>query len=521
MTSSDAPNDGFPSAPEVGPEVLASGHLHPGMLFLRFLDGLRGVLLPIGLGLITQTWWLAALGGAWFVLTMAYALARYVTFQYVLTTEELVTREGILHRQERRIPVNRIQDLSFESTLIRRFFGLVVVSVETASGTGAEASLDSLGRVRAEQLREALYHVRRSRGVSHTAVGEGAGVDSAGLAGADWVAPEPEFVLLRVSSGELAIRGLTDVRIGAVLMGVYALWEYSGSFGLGSQFSGLVERGADWLGEFSWPLATAILGGALFVVLLVTMGFSVLGMIMVFHNFALTLRGGVLQRRYGLFTTRASTLPIRKVQRVLLEQNVLRRMLRVAVVRADSAGSGMSESEEAKSGRDLVVPLAALPRAEALLPVLLPEVGQSAPQWCRVSPLLVWRVTLKGVVLAAILMAFLWPGVGSWALFALALIPAGWVVGRLEWHNLAYSVEAGHAALRWGIIGRYRAFVPYRKVQAVTLRAGPLERVLGLAHLTVYVAGGSPTVLTDLAVEDARALREDLVQFAARSPFRW
>jgi len=482
------------------------------MLFLRFLDGLRGLIVPVLLALVAQYWVLAALGGAWFLMTMGYALARYLTFQYVLTTDELVTREGILHRQERRIPVNRIQDLSFESTLVRRFFGLVVVSVETASGTGAEATLDSLGKVRAEQLREALYQVRHRRAASGQ-LGDEAGIEA--------VAPQPEFLLFRVTSGELALRGLTDVRIGAVLMGLVALWEFSGQFGLSDQVGGIVESALAWLGQFSWPMATAMVAGVLFVVLLVTMGFSVLGMIMVFHNFHLTLRDDVLQRRYGLFTTRAATLPVRKVQRVLVEQNVLRRMLHVAVVRADSAGSGMNEREEVKSGRDLVVPLAAKARADALLPVLLPGLDLATVPWRRVSPLLVLRVTLKGLILALLAMVFLWPAVGAWALLSAVFVPVGWVVGRLEWANIAYGLEAEHAALQWGILGRYRAMVPFRKIQAVTLRAGPIERLLGLAQVTVYVAGGSPTVLGDLAVEDARALREQLVRAAARHRFVW
>ncbi|MBZ0150110.1 MAG: PH domain-containing protein, partial [Planctomycetes bacterium] len=39
---------------------------------------------------------------------------------YTLTSEELRVREGLLERQERRIPLDRIQDLGFESTLLRR-----------------------------------------------------------------------------------------------------------------------------------------------------------------------------------------------------------------------------------------------------------------------------------------------------------------------------------------------------------------------------------------------------------------
>lgn len=162
MTSSEVgPAEAAPVAPAA--PVLTEGHLHPGVLFLRFLDGVRGSALLAVLALISGSLQLAVLVLLWFVLTMAHAVARYVTFRYRLTTDELVTTEGILQRQERRIPVNRIQDVSFEQSILRRMLGLVVVSVETASGKGAEAKLDSLGRRQAAALREALLLQRDPR----------------------------------------------------------------------------------------------------------------------------------------------------------------------------------------------------------------------------------------------------------------------------------------------------------------------------------------------------------------------
>ena len=129
--------------------VLAQGYLHPGILFLRLVTAIRGTIIPIlvAVFLMEGGFQIGIIAFSIFVMVMnmAYSLIRFVTFRYWLTTEELITTEGIFNRQERRIPVNRVQDLSFEQTLVRRFFGLVVVTVETASGEGAEARLESLG----------------------------------------------------------------------------------------------------------------------------------------------------------------------------------------------------------------------------------------------------------------------------------------------------------------------------------------------------------------------------------------
>ena len=75
--------------------------------------------------------------------------------------------------------------------------------------------------------------------------------------------------------------------------------------------------------------------------------------------------------------------------------------------------------------------------------------------------------------------------------------------------------------MRWGILGRYRAIVPLQKVQAVVIHRNPLERMLGLARLTVYVAGGSPSTMSNLPSGEAMRLRDDLASQAASSHFVW
>ena len=63
--------------------------------------------------------------------------------------------------------------------------------------------------------------------------------------------------------------------------------------------------------------------------------------------------------------------------------------------------------------------------------------------------------------------------------------------------------------------------IPLKKVQAVTVHAGPEDRLFGLAKLSVYVAGCGPTTLDHLTRADAERLRKGLAQAAAGSKFVW
>ena len=83
-----------------GRRFLAGGHLHPGILFLRLLFALKQTIVPLILALVSgdpslKTMFVAMSVLA-FLLPMVHSLVRYLTFQYVLTTEELITTEARL-----------------------------------------------------------------------------------------------------------------------------------------------------------------------------------------------------------------------------------------------------------------------------------------------------------------------------------------------------------------------------------------------------------------------------------------
>ena len=509
--ASDAPHAVAVQTPRPDTPVLASGHLHPLVLLLRLLDALQQVLFLFVLGVAIEPWFLVV-AGVLFLMRLGTSLARYLTLEYTLTGDELRIREGILERQERRIPLDRIQDLGFESTILRRVLGLTVVLVETASGRGVEARLDALSRQDADHLREVLLEARRLR--LQTAAPEQ--VEAPSIApGEVQAAPEPEYLVHRSSTSDLLLRGLTDLRLSAFVVTGFAALQLAEQLGFASQMQGLANTTRQWLAQFSpWVLA-ALLASLLLAVMAFGVATATLGNLVQFHGFTLTLRGTVLQRRFGLLTTRSKTLPLERVQRVTVEQPWLRRLLGLAVVKADSAGGSRAQGEDNAGGWDVVVPLARLPATDALLPALLPGIEATDFSWRRGSPRLVLRTSLQGAILAALATLAFWPSSGTNALFALVLVPIWCVLGVLTYRNLGLAVSPRFFALRHGIVGRYLAYVPTAKVQAAVVHQGPLAQLLGLAELTIYVAGGSPTRVPNLTVADARKVRDEIARLAA------
>ncbi len=88
---------------------------------------------------------------------------------YRVTDEAVESRSGVLFRQHRRAPLERIQSVNLQRPLLARLLGLTQVDVQTA-GQGGKVSLSYLGHAQAKQLREQILRsVARSRGEPPTA----------------------------------------------------------------------------------------------------------------------------------------------------------------------------------------------------------------------------------------------------------------------------------------------------------------------------------------------------------------
>lgn len=133
-----------------------------------------------------------------------------------------------------------------------------------------------------------------------------------------------------------------------------------------------------------------------------------------------------------------------------------------------------------------------------------------------------WRVTgsiMLAVVLVAVLVAWLltppWPWY-AWVGAALAI--AGTAVPAVVAPPIRYRVhrwEVTEAAVftRSGWIGRQQRIAPLNRVQTVDTRQGALQRLFGLASITVTTASAAGPVVIDCLDERlARQVVADLTE---------
>lgn len=114
--------------------LLATGSLVGGFLVIVVGIALYGFLLPPDFEFEWVAWLLIPLGMA----LMAYAYLRHQSTRYVITTNEVYRKTGLFSREVTTLRLDRIQNTSFEQSLLERVLSYGDVNVDTAGSGGTE-----------------------------------------------------------------------------------------------------------------------------------------------------------------------------------------------------------------------------------------------------------------------------------------------------------------------------------------------------------------------------------------------
>lgn len=497
--------------------ALLEGRLHPLTLVLGLITSLRSLIIPaIPILLFGNKFRWGGLGlfGLLLIGTAVTLLMRYFSFNYRIQGRELVTREGLIERKERHIPLEQILEVRIEQNLLQRLFDVVEAVIETAGGEGAEAKLSVLSRAEAERLREAV--AARSGTKKATANEVTATPDS----------PQRE-VIRKLGIRDLVLHGLTSNHLLSALAILGAIWAFADDVLPDSVYASLGKWLKATAGEmFRQGLRAALLllaaglAGAMIVGLVV----SVIGSVVKFFNYTLTRNGDELHRSYGLLTRRASSLPRHRIQVLKVEEGMIRRWFGLATLRADISGS-KKEGEDDNKGRDVLLPIALRDELEALLAVFFPNLASDGGAWKKVSPLAIRRGTRAGIFILIIITIVVSIVTKSWwSLVLLLLAPLVYWLNVKSYQVFGYAFGRQYFRTRQGVLGRATHIVPIEKSQVIVVRQSPFDRRLNLATLSVDTAGqsytgGSPSISNlplDEAMQIARTLAREASQAGAK-----
>ena len=323
------------------------GHrLHPYTLLFTIGATAKGLLLPVlAVLLLTrghrfQLWLAVAI-----VPAVLYQVFRYLTLTYRFAETEVVVRHGMIFRQERHIPYDRIDNVGLVQGPLHRLVGVAKVRLETAGSSQPEAVLDVLSLAAIERLRGRIL-------AGQTASPTPAGTDDHAEKPPEVAEAAPE-VLVELPTSELVKFGFITLR-GLLVIPVL--------YGIAEQLDLFERIDVDWLldsveSATEESLRPVLVAGLAVAAVLVFLGLSVGWTILRFHDYRLERTGDLLRVTCGLFTKVSAAVGRHRIQLITVRESVLHQLFRRVSVRVATAG-GVDEKSEIS--RKWFIPL--LPR---------------------------------------------------------------------------------------------------------------------------------------------------------------
>lgn len=481
-------------------------HLHPLSIILKSLSMIGRNIVAIAVlhfSLFDQNIAYTTLAAVALVALVAGVTALiWSRFTYQVTDREIRIKSGLLNRNNRSIPFDRIQDVSLEQKLPHRLLRLATVALETGSGGGEDGQLEALTRSDAEKLRDTIRDYKAGRRAGSP--------DSI-----EQVATEEAPALFAMDNRRIFIAGLFNFSF--VLLAILGALAQNLDFLLPDDFfdprnwfDALPDQ--QIIDGLSFWVRVAGVMGAIFS--LVIIGF-VSGIIRTFireYGFRLDrVDSGQpgFRRRRGLFTLTDMVMPIHRVQAAIIQTGPVRQRYGWHHLKFKSlAGDASGETDHSAA------PCATRAEIDAILSQCAIRSHAETVEFHQVSSALWWRRALLAVLLlAAIAMTsgtLFHPG--FYAVLLLA-VPVSLIL-FLNWRQHQYVLSDSQLFVRSGWWRRRLTLLPLAKVQTVDVSQTPWDHPLDLATIIIGIAGGStiaPLRIAAISIEGAMELRARLL----------
>jgi putative membrane protein len=513
----DRSPDGAPPSETPLGAVREPQRLHPLTLLLRIgasLPALVVILLPTLQNPSSENVVSVVLSVVYGLVALPAIVLQYLRFSYRISPKQIVIQKGVLRRQNRSIPVERIQNIQIEQNLVARLFGLAKVTIETAGSAGTEGSLEYVGLSAAREIRTAVRSFQHREAAAQPGEAE-SGEPQPGAADA------PE-----TAETDAAGETLFAMNLRRVLL--------SGAFRFSLLYIALVFsalqlvdpelimqrllRSQGQIDQFTTTMAEAPVLTVLGTIAVAGVFGWISGILVHlnrYYRFQLWLDGDKLRKRHGLLTVTEGTIPLKKVQALILRTNPLMRAFGWYELEVQTVGMNVDEQ-----GHRVIAPFAQyddlLALAQRVRSFDLPDAFGS------VSPITIRRrffrytIALTAVLLpAAVLWPLGWwhPGGAALPWWGFAAVPGllGWAV--LQYRNHDYAVRDDGLYIRRGVLSHYLWILPTEKFHAFHATATVFQRRLDLKTLFVDTAGAAtfayPEVI-DLPAAEADAQMDRL-----------
>ena len=483
--------------------------LHPLTLVQRLIVSLPGlvfILLPLFKESDGTAWFNLIFAGLYALFVLPWIAVYYLRFRYWITPTELIIHSGVVTRRARNIPIDRIQNIEIEQAPLQRMLRTAKVAIYTAGSAKAEGVLEYVSIDEARHIRASVRQMQQDSGldvpesalreVTRSFDGQNEGKPSIGT-----------LPLFQMSAKRVFMSGAFHFSL-LYIAGIFSLLQYvepDPTVFLSWLLRGPLEP---WKATIDASPFIAISVGVLVAVFLGWASGVLLTVNKNFH-FTISLSEAKLHRRHGLLTLAEGTIPLKRIQSLIIRTNPIMQFFDYYRLELQTMGIDLKDG-----GFQVAAPFAR--RSEINL--ILSAMGRNPfpSVWNSVSPLTMRRFIFRYSALLAVILASLYyfvPEIFPTAWIGLLVLPVIIGLSVARYRNMGYVLGDNQLAVKKGIFRQHVWLVPINKSQTFSLGANFFQRRLGLQNVYVDTAGASPMMpaeLFDVPGEAAYSLIESL-----------
>lgn len=409
--------------------------------------------------------------GVLFIGLLISGLIKWKRFVYWFEDNELRIEYGLFVKKKRYIPFDRIHSLDYTEGILHRLFKLVKVKVETAGGSAlkSEAELTAITKEAANRIEIEIADAKRRKVVAANGAEE---IDDVEEIVVESVA-KPIFTM---AGKDLLILATTSGGIGLILSGALIFL---------AQFGDLIP-----LGRVYEEVSGIIKYGLLFVAIIVFLGFLVVWGISVamtfvsYYGFTVVVDKEDIIITRGLIEKKRATVPLNRVQSVIVVENPLRQLFGYANVVIDNAGGGLGEGARIK-----LFPLVKKKHLYGPLKEIFPNIVVEEPKI---------KLPIRGLRYYYRI-DFFWmiPAVGAltyyffpYGLFSLLIIPVIVLWGYWQHRSGAYEIFNNQLTMRFRGFSLQTAYMMKKRIQSMEIKQNYFHRKAGVATVSARIKSG-------------------------------
>ncbi|MET1253742.1 PH domain-containing protein [Aliikangiella maris] len=444
---------------------------------------------------------LSIAGALLVILIGLFAILQYWFFKYSIQGERILVHEGVLKKYRHNIHCERIQNINVLQPFYFKFFKLVILNLDTAGSAASEISLPGINQIRANNIQRIVFnnsqslrqniqnhlddipstpHTNNEVHVEITALNEGENSQQA----------NPQLsnrqLLVKTRLIHLVQYGLTSNNI---------FWFFAAITPLLNSIDDLLEKylGKENINQLVGLLGGGYTGGILLIsitILGIVFGaicFSILGAIIKYYQYELSLNTPTLKRKSGLLTQHEESVNLSKFQAIIRQCNwvgVLLQRQNLTLKQVSLYSSRKSAAQQL-----FVVPSLNFLQVDKISHIVFDNFSFSV-KLTPVSRRYILSAWLKLMILPHIILIIV--SLRVEASYMLNIIPAiflgCFLIAYGRWRKAQYAINDEFIVVQSGLLGFRQIGFPLFKVQHVTIQQSIFQKRHNLASVFIRLA---------------------------------